>query len=162
MPLKKLDLVPDSAYSVTAPQAATYVRLGGGSGKIRLDQIGAACQFRVSWILDASQYQYFTSFWRVLNRGSEKFLIDLLFDSPALEEYEVLLVPGSLSLDSARGTAYVVSATLEGARTSLDDPEFDASIVDLYTEYGDYGQDLLAQLAQFANYDLAVPALVIP
>jgi hypothetical protein len=108
-------LIPPNSSSYGHQQNAEslYAELDGGAPKVRRDIIGAAFNLNVTWLLDQEQYTYARAFYRTAtNHGSEPFLIDLILESAALEEYEALFVPGSWQLTEQSGHAYTVSAQL--------------------------------------------------
>lgn len=151
--MRKLALVPSQAgYSAAAPDDSVYVKLDGGLGKIRLDQVGGSATVSVTWVLDDAQYQYFTAFWRVAGNGTSRFLIDLILGEPLLREHVALFVPGTLSLEGTTGHSYRVRAELE-----VEPAEYDAALDEWILEsYEDGGamSALLARLAVLVNEDL--------
>jgi hypothetical protein len=160
--LDKLLLTPTQAgYGVTHAENTIATRLSGGLSKVRLDQVGGASSVNVSWTLTGHEYQYLMAFYRTtIQHGSLKFLCDLILGSAELQEHTCLFLPGTLTLSSQQGDAYVVRAQLEVEPTEVDE-EFDQAIVDLFQEYqpAEAGHELLEQLEQLANEDLAQPAL---
>ena len=159
MPLPKLELRPlRTSYGATHPDSSHYVRLEGGLGKNRLDQLGSSATVAVRWALTALEYQYFLAFWRTLEEGALPFLIDLVLEGPDLVEYVAQFLPGTVGTSEPSPEAFTVDATLE-VEPSVPDPETDQSIVDLFTVYGLDGPSVLDRLAQFVNEDLDLPAL---
>lgn len=146
MALQKLILPPEqSGYAVSATKDVITVELGGGFSRSRKDIVNSASIIDCRWTLNLEEYQYFRAFFNIVTKkGTLPFLIDLLLDQPYLEEYEAKFVPDSVRMSDPFGLSRVCTAQLEVI--PLDPEEMGEGIL-LF-----FGNDLLNQLEQFANY----------
>ncbi len=152
--MEKLNIpVPQEGYSIDDGQAVLMAKLNSGPSRFRLDMLGAPLVISISLMLEPYQYQYWRAFYRsTITRGSLPFLLDLVVEDQAVDEYQVQIMPGTLRT-SIRGTVHIVEFQVE-AKTAQDDPEEDATILMLYDLYGVEAADILNLLAKLANVDL--------
>ena len=115
--MSHLDYLPDSSsYSATYGSGVISTDLDGGMPRLRRDQIDSPERFSVSWRLSADDFQEFMFFFRsTIDGGSIPFTMYLLLHDSFSILYEVILVPGSLKVDEARGLSRSVSAQLIGS-----------------------------------------------
>jgi hypothetical protein len=128
--MEKLKLRPNrDSYSVTDGTTFKQTKLEGGASRFRRDLLGAARTVDVSWLLNPSQYRYFTAFYNTtLKDGSESFKIDLLLDNPRLTEHVAHFIQDTKKLDGQSGLAHTVSAQLE-VMPIRTNPDLDDAIV---------------------------------
>lgn len=150
--MSKLRLDPaQGSYSASIGAESVSVQLEGGKSRTRRTQLGAASIASVEWYLIDVEYQYLMSFYRAATEhGSESFTADLILDHSDIEEYECRFVPGTLELGGIRGTAYIVSASLEIIPLP-EDREFDLAVISFYETYGTDFPLVLAGLSHLAN-----------
>lgn len=150
--MNRLMLAPtENGYSVQFGNVVNSQQLQGGQSRFEVDILGASNIVAVSWLTDAGGYQYLSAFHRLWQRNpSQAFLVELIIDDHALQEYECRFVPSSFSLASLQGLAYTVNAQLE-VKAKAPDEVFDQAIVDAW----DGGSnDWAGQLEQLTNSDL--------
>lgn len=112
--MRKLLLIPTSAYSVGGDSDTLSVKLAGGASRYRRDKLGSWVNAIVQWILTPEEYLYLRAFYHAgTASGSLPFLIDLRFDESDLSEMTAYFVPGSLQLSAADTNQVTISATLE-------------------------------------------------
>lgn len=150
--MMKLALSPEASTYSAKPGAETIsVALEGGSSRFRRDILGAAAEINCEWRLNEIEHQYFMAFYRSATRhGSLPFAIDLMLDSPWLQEYIAHFVPGSLELAGVAGEARIMRAVLE-VLPLAEDEALDGAIVAIYGIYGDQMNDFFADLAELVN-----------
>lgn len=152
---QKLMISPTEAeYTAQPGSGVVATKLDGGASRYRADQLGAAALVTVGWTLSAWQYQYLMAFFRsATERGSEPFLIDLIMDNAAMQEYTAHFVPESFALTGRAGEAYLVGAQLEVIPLD-EDEEFDEGVVVSYDEYGEDAPLVYADLEALVNEHL--------
>ena len=155
MPLPKLQIRPDtSGYSVQDGEDVIAIELDGGAARYIRDKWGSTSKVAVSWTLLPVQYSYLRAFYNTtIQKGALPFLCDLILDDPQPVEHVCRIVPGTMSLGSQQGYAYISSCTFE-VEPILADTETDETLVMLYEEYGDGYPDVLNLLAELVNEDL--------
>lgn len=128
--MHKLRLRPNrDSYAVTDGTTFKQTKLEGGASRFRKDLLGAARVVDVSWLLNPSQYRYFTSFYNTtLKDGSESFKIDLLLDNPHLTEHVAHFIQDTKKLAGQSGLGHTVSAQLE-VMPLRTNPDLDEAIV---------------------------------
>lgn len=128
--MEKLKLRPNrDSYAVADGTTFKQTKLEGGASRFRRDLLGAARIVDVSWLLNPSQYRYFTAFYNTtLKDGSESFKIDLLLDNPRLTEHTAHFIQDTKKLDGQSGLGHTVSAQLE-VMPIRTNPDLDEAIV---------------------------------
>jgi hypothetical protein len=111
----KLSLPPSSqSYSVTNGQGAISAQLESPAGRYRQNVPGATATGSLQWSVPANEYQYIRAFYHTgVNRGSDSFLIDLIFGDSTSREHTVRFEPASFSTTGFTGGTYVVAANIE-------------------------------------------------
>lgn len=134
----KLMLPPDEeSYSVEqSAESVTRVQLDGGAGRYRQVLFGVSDIVTVSWVCDENEYDYLRALYRGTKEGALPFLADLIIDKSELMEYTCHFVPKSFKLDSVKGLAYNVSASLEVTPVADDYDKFDTTIEFLLLYFG--------------------------
>lgn len=103
-----------SSYSVTRGDELIQAKPSMGPAGIRAGLQRQSATVKVSWTTNPRGYEYLMAFYFTgIREGALPFRITLILDRSAPTEYVALLIPGSLSLDGARGATYGVSAELE-------------------------------------------------
>lgn len=155
MTLPKLQLRPDtSGYSVQDGADVIAVQLDGGSGRYIRDKWGSTSAVTVTWTLLPAQHQYLRAFYNTtIQKGALPFLCDLILDDPEPIEHVCRIVPGTMTLGSQQGYAYISSCTFEVEPITAD-ADTDAALVMLYEEYGEGYADIINLLAELVNEDL--------
>lgn len=159
--MEKLKLRPNrDSYSVSDGTTFKQTRLEGGASRFRRDLLGAARTVDVSWLLDPSQYRYFTAFYNTtLKDGSESFKIDLLLDNPRLTEHVAHFIQDTKKLDGQSGLGHTVSAQLEVLPLRTN-PDLDDAIVAAFNDDAkvDTNEIELVYPEQVVPVDVAIQA----
>lgn len=133
-----LHLLPEQDGYTVEESAETVVRtqLDGGAGRYRKVLFGVSKLVTCTWICDENEYDYLKMFYRVTQEGALPFRTQLIFDTSQLEDYECHFIPKSLKLESVKGLAYTVSATLEVTPINDDYTKGDETIQYLLLYFG--------------------------
>lgn len=149
--MKTLAIVPSSAsYAATPSSPVISTQLDGGLPRLRADQVGAVAQVRCQWQLNPLTFQYMQAFYRVIGYGAQAFLINLIIDTPSLQQYTATIEPASWVTSSIEGATYFVGATLN-VLPKAQDAAFDEALVDLYGAIGDQIDPDFSELAHLVN-----------
>lgn len=150
----KFPIAPQTAGYTQAPgPEKAEVQLEGGRAWRRKTKEGASSLVEVSWVLSASAYEFFWSFFRLqTERGVSVYQMDLILEGASLVDVDCYFI-GEPALTGKNGDIYTVGATLEVIRP-IYDPAMDASVIDGYIAYGDGLAAIFDRLAIFANEDL--------
>lgn len=154
MPLPKLRLIPArDGYQFAYPgDDIRRAKPGSGPSRQRLDMLGAPMIVGVTFRMNAADYQYWIAFSRsTLSERSLPFLIDLIVDTPDLQEYEARIIPGTVQGGPPSGFRYVVQMQLEVKQKPVD-PDISDTLVWLYEAYGDGAWEVLYELEQLVNF----------
>lgn len=146
-----------AAYSHDGPGGVLRTEVEGGAPRYGLDWDRGVQKFNVTLVLDKAQFSVWTAFFiHIIKKGAITF--DMPLDSGfGTELHACNIVPGSYSASRTGGIAMVVSFVVEAENKAYEFSAVDAQgMVDLYNEYLDNSNALLARLAQFANQDTAV------
>lgn len=131
----KITLSPEqSEYSAENAVEVVRIEVQGGPSVLYSDSIGAGALVNVSWVCTAAEYESLVETVNIdLNRGSDKFLIDLILEGPYPVEYEAQFVPYTFMLAKQEGQTYFVVAQLE-VSPNEHDPDYDEIVVDIYPD----------------------------
>jgi hypothetical protein len=157
MPLPKLKLeAAQAGYAATPGTTFKQAQLGGGRSRFRLDSAAATATVNIQWDLSPIQWQYLQAFVRsAIATGALDFLCDLVFDSAAVEEYQVHLMPGTFALTGIRGMLHTAKAQVELIPKPVNTAA-DLALVGLYGAYGEEASNVLKRLAKLVNEDFTV------
>lgn len=146
-----------ASYSIGAPDGVMRTDVAGGMPRYGLDYDRGSQQYKVTLVLDKLKFSVWTAFFmQVIKKGAIAF--DMPLDSGfGTDMHTVNIVPGSYSATRTGGIVTVVSFVVDAESQAYDMTEEDAQgLVDLYNEYGESTNELLARIAQFANVDTLV------
>ncbi|MDD2728168.1 hypothetical protein [Malikia sp.] len=144
-------------YGMTAPGGVQRTEVAGGMSRVALQWDCGVAVFRVTLILDDTQFSVWNAFFlRTIRKGAISFTMPL--DSGfGTSDHLATMVPGSYSANRTAGVLYAVSFQVEAepGGNSLSDADADA-LLGFYNEYGRDSDAMLARLHQFANLDTLV------
>jgi len=150
MAMHKMIIPPDSnGFSAIDGNEILSVQLDGGSSRYRADILNSNAKVSAIWTLDQQQFNYFKTFFKVfINQGADPFLIDIFLDDGfGLTEVEAHFVPGSVSLKSQSGLAFIMSATLEVKPVSLNQDRINIdAMYELWQDTFDINNDIFDNL----------------
>lgn len=110
----KLLLRPDEqSYTVEEPSVALQTDVKGGPNRYRRDVLNQTMKATVQFTLGPNEYQYLRSFYQVVNKGVDPFMIDLLIETSELRTYVANIVPGTWRLSKVIGHSFTVRFELE-------------------------------------------------
>lgn len=112
--------VQQSGYSAKLGDDTDMINLGGGLGRTYIATKRNAHNVNVNWVLTELQFQSLMAFWRLYQYSPDPFLIDLIIDSPELEEFQALFIPNTFNLDEKNGLTFKVSAQLQVKKLKRD------------------------------------------
>lgn len=162
MGLLKLELVPDQAgYSVADGREVVFTNLDGGASRYRKDILNARALVQTQWTLNATEFRYLKSFFKLLTgKGAKGFLMDLYIDRENLTEHECRFIPGTFKLIGQKISEFKVSIQIEAKPVKLTDAEEESERIwaTLYGELGETYETLFIPLEtdidQVVTFDL--------
>jgi hypothetical protein len=146
-----------SNYSGDDPGGVMRTEVAGGAARYALDWDRGPQRYTITMILTALQFSVWTAFFRhTIKKGAIAF--DLPIDTGfGVDTHSANIMPGTYSEARTSDILTVVSFTVEAESQAYDMTAEDAvNLVDLYNEYGEQSNALLAALAQFALIDSLV------
>lgn len=144
--------VLQAGYSANIGNGVIAQVLDGGAPRFRRALKGTVHGSNVSWVVNASGYQYLMAFYRVWARNpNQPFLIDLCIDNGIVEPYEAFF-DGAPSLTEKKGKILTVSATLIVKPLETSD-ELDDLLVNVGNEGASF-IELTQPLEELVNEDL--------
>lgn len=144
-------------YSMSAPGGVARTEVAGGMARYGLAWDRGVQTFRVTMILDDTQFSVWTAFFlHVIKKGSIAFEMPL--DSGyGVSEHLCNIVPDSYNANRTAGGNYAVSMVVEAESAAYQMTSTDAlALIALHEQYGRDSDALLARLHQFANLDALV------
>jgi hypothetical protein len=145
-----------ASFSTGSAGGVDRVEVEGGPARYALAYDRGVQTFSVSLLLSPLQYSVWATFYAwTIKKGSISF--DMPLDSGyGVQDHSCNIVPGSYSAVRS-GQRTVVNFQVEAESAAYDMTAADAEdILDLYEEYGELTDALLARIAQFANVDTLV------
>jgi hypothetical protein len=144
-------------YGIGSPTGVMLTEVAGGMPRSAMEWDRGVQPFQVTFVLTAAKFAVWTAFFHhVIKKGAIAFTMPL--DSGfGLQDHECLMVPGSYSAARAGGqiTSVTFTVVAESSAYAMTAADADA-IVELWNEYGEASDELLARIAQFANEDTLV------
>lgn len=152
IPILALDPL-QGGYAVSPKAASVLTETEGGKPRIRQTVVGGTRRFSCQWLcqtLDA--FKYFDKFYALtLSEGSLPFQVNLrCSDGEELSAHQAVFVPGTYSVDGARGKTMNVSAELDAFPLVTSDDE-DLAFVNFYGVHGENTYEYLSDLARLVN-----------
>lgn len=141
-------------YGMGAPGGVLRTEVAGGMSRVGLQWDRGVAAFRVTLILDDTQFSVWNAwFLRTIRKGAISFTMPL--DSGfGTSDHLATMVPGSYSANRTAGVLYAVSFQVEAEPAGNDISDADAgALVDFYNTYGRDSVPLLDRLRQFATVD---------
>ena len=115
----KLQLTPDQAnYQFAASNDVIRTKVAGGAARYRLDQLNSDQGVDIQFTLNPTEYQYLRAFYKYCGLGADPFLMDLILETPDLQEYVAHFRPNTWKLTAVKGNSYTVKMTLDVAPNS--------------------------------------------
>lgn len=143
-----------SNYSFGTPDNVRSVPTLGGAPLQILDFKYGPVDVNVNIIGDRFIKTVLSDFYYgKINSGASKFYMNL-DTGLGLEEHECYIVPQTMQFNGQSDPTWSISFTARCIRTPAQDAPYDGNLVDLYAEYGDEIDELLAALNVFSNVDL--------
>jgi hypothetical protein len=103
-----------AAYSTKPANNIIEIKLDGGLSRRRLDQLNAARTVNVQWILQATDYQYFMTFYKTtISNGALPFYLDLKIDDNSMTQCLCYFMADSLSIEAITHNTFKINASLE-------------------------------------------------
>jgi len=146
-----------SSYNIDEPGGVMRTEVAGGAPRYAMEWDRGPQRFSVTFAMSELRFSVWTAFYHhVIKKGSISFEMPL--DSGfGMSLHTSTIIPGSYSVTRANVNTSIVSFIVEAENQVYDMTETDGqSLVDLYDEYGEDTNALLARLAQFANVDTLV------
>lgn len=146
-----------AAYSHGAPGGVLRTDIAGGAARYALDWDRGLAQYNVTLMLDKLQFSVWSAFFHnIIKKGAITF--DMPLDSGfGTQTHACNIVPGTYQASRTGGIAMAVSFVVEAESQAYELTEDESlDLVEIYNTYGADTNALLAQLAQFALYDLLV------
>lgn len=110
----KLLLRPDEqSYTVDEASVALQTDVKGGPNRYRRDVLNQTIKVTVQFTVNPEEYQYLRSFYNVVNKGVDPFMIDLLVETSELRTHIANIVPGTWRLSKVVGFSFTVRFTLD-------------------------------------------------
>lgn len=127
----KLDIRPDQSSYTLQRTTSGYlqVQLDGGEGRYRRDILGSSAKVPVTFTLDADDYEYISSFYRVYMDSLRPFFVDLIAEDEEIVECLCHIVPDTFKLTKQVARIFTIQATLE---VQLPDYDLEADYGSLY------------------------------
>jgi len=143
-------------YSIGSPDGVAQTEVGGGMPRAGLLWDRGVQSFQVTLILSPEKFSVWTVwFMHIIKKGAYSFVMPL--DSGfGLQDHTCQMVPGSYSAVRAGKHTSISFAVLAESRAYDMTAAEAVGVVDLWNEYGEQSDDLLARIAQFANVDTLV------
>ena len=153
MALPKLNLsVPQEGYSVAPGDAVLSAKLSSGPSRTRLDMFDAPDTAEVGLVLTQIEYAYWQAFFRSkIAKGALPFTLSMIYDSSEVADYEVKIIPGSIST-SVQGKAHLVRFQAEVASVAAD-PIYDEAVIMLVEGVGETAGYVLSLMERLVNID---------
>jgi hypothetical protein len=137
--MEKLYETPhNSGYAVSTGEDSISAKFSGGLSRKRRTMENAPLRVAVSWNCTYDLYNYLKAFYEKINKGVDKFKIDLVIDYLEREEYTCQLEGTNFDTASFVGNSCVVSWTLEVLPNDRD-LDYDASVLEVFEMYGRHG-----------------------
>jgi len=143
-----------AAYGMTGPDGVMRSDINGGPSRYALEYDRGVQQFNVTLVLDKLQFSVFTAwFLHVVKKGAITF--DMPLDSGfGTAPHACNILPGSYSTSRVGGILTSISFVVEAENQAYELSTQDAQgLVDMYNEYGEDVDLIMARIAQFANVD---------
>lgn len=149
--LRVLGLTP-SVDGYTASRGDTMISTNPGQGPsaVRLDRFNTPTRLNVSWNVGPADYGYLVAFYyTAIREGALPFLMDSIVDHPLVRQLEAKMIPGSFTLSGVKGITYQVRADVDVV--PVLSPDFDALMLDMYAEGGEFWGDFIDMLDRLVN-----------
>ena len=144
-------------YSMSAPGGVARTEVAGGLARYGLAWDRGVQPFRVTMILDDTQFSVWVAFFlHVIKKGSIAFEMPL--DSGfGAAPHLCNILPDSYNANRTAGGNYSVSFVVEAESAAYQMTSADAlTLIAFYNEYGRDSAAMLSRLNQFANLDTMV------
>ena len=150
----KLSIAPDEDnYQSTDGPRHVFSRHDGGLSRVRSDYVNSVYTVDVQWTLGPEEFQYMQTFYRVMDRGVNPFLIDLILTSVEMREYTARIIPGTWKLAGVKGMATIIKARLE-VLPDIPDTELDEGSVVSFESFQDEASLAYSILEKLVNVDM--------
>jgi hypothetical protein len=145
-----------ASYSQGPPDGVLRTDVAGGAARYALEWARGRQQYGVTLLLDQMQFMVWSAwFHRLIDKGALTF--SMRIDSGfGPQPHDVNMIPGTYQATRA-SDKWIIGFSIETeSQAYLLTPEEAAALVELYNQYGELFDGLLARIARFANVDSLV------